>query len=97
MVEPLPLMALALAAFLIPGALAWWLARRNGIGVLWAALIVGAVICIVGWIVTRQPLYGDAAIARSIAIYFAVLPGFVGLVLGAALGFLSGHRPGSDR
>ena len=92
MLDPLPLMALALGAFVLPGALAFWLGRRNGIGVLWAAMIVGAIVCVAGWIVTREPLRGDAAIARSVAIYFALLPGFVGLVLGAATGALSGRR-----
>lgn len=92
MLDPLPLMGLALAAFLLPGALAFWAGRRHGINVLWAAMIAGAVIGIAGWIVTRQPLYGDAAISRSIAIYFALLPGFVGLVLGAAMGALAGRR-----
>lgn len=92
MPDPLPLMGLALAAFLLPGALAFWAGRRNGIGILWAAMIAIAVICIAGWIVTRQPLYGEAAVSRSIAIYFALLPGFVGLVLGAAMGALAGRR-----
>ena len=95
--DPGPLLALALTAFLLPGALAFWLGRRHGIGVLWAALIVGAIIGIAGWIVTRQPLYGEAAISRSITIYFAILPGFVGLVLGAAMGALAAPRPDPHR
>lgn len=91
MVDPVPLMALALAVFVLPGLLSWWLARRYGIGVLWAALIVGAILCVVGWIDTQEPRYMADAIARQIMIYMILLPGFVGLVLGAAIGVM-GHR-----
>lgn len=96
MIDPALLIAYALAAFVLSGALTWWLGRRYGIGVLWGTLIVGAIIGIVGWVLTRQPLYGEAAIGRSISIYFILLPGFVGLVLGAAIGVLAAPRPDSD-
>ena len=83
------LVLLAMAAMILPGALAWLAARRMGINILWAALIAGAIIGIVGWFLTREPLFGEAALRRSITIYFVLLPGFVGMVLGAAAGAIS--------
>lgn len=82
----------AFAALALAGVLGWLAARRGGIRVLWVVLALGAVIAVAGWLVTRQPLVGDAAIRRQIVIYFMMLPGFVGLVIGAAIGTLSAPR-----
>ncbi|MDO5647883.1 hypothetical protein [Paracoccus sp. (in: a-proteobacteria)] len=89
MTDPAVLMGLALTAFLVPGAVAYVAARRFGLMILWAALIAGGLLGVVGWIITREPLYGADALQRSIRIYFMLLPGFVGVVLGAVWGALS--------
>lgn len=89
-------MILTLAALVVPAAVAFWLARRHGLGVLWATLIAGALLGIAGWIWTRAPALGDDAIDRSITIYFILLPGFVSLVLGAAAGALAGRDRDAD-
>ncbi|MDO5706323.1 MAG: hypothetical protein Q4G49_14830 [Paracoccus sp. (in: a-proteobacteria)] len=80
------LVTLATAAMILPGLIAWFAARRMGLGILWAALIAGVILGIAGWFITREPLFGDAEIRRSITIYFVLLPGFVGMVLGAGVG-----------
>lgn len=77
---------LALAAPAIAGVIAWALGRRIGLNALWAALTVGAVTGLIGWFLTRDPVYGQAALERSVMIYFTLLPGFIGLVMGAIIG-----------
>lgn len=91
MIGPLTLL-MTMAAMFLPGLLAFWLAARRGIAVLWAALIAGAMLGIFGWIVTREPLFGEAAFQRHVTIYFILLPAFVSLTLGAAIGALWGRR-----
>ncbi|MDO5630335.1 MAG: hypothetical protein Q4G22_00700 [Paracoccus sp. (in: a-proteobacteria)] len=80
------LVTLATVSLIVPGLVAWLAARRMGLGILWAALIAGAILGLAGWFITREPLLGDAEIRRSVAIYFVLLPGFVGMVLGAGAG-----------
>ena len=94
--NPNMLVLLATAAFLLPTAVAFAAGRRFGIQILWAALIAGALLGIFGWIVTRDPLFGEAAMRRSITIYFVLLPGFVGLVLGAIGGAMNGRFGQTD-
>lgn len=89
-------MLLTALALVVPGAVAFLLARRHGLAVLWATLIAGALLGIAGWIWTRAPAMGDDAIDRSITIYFVLLPGFVSLVLGAAAGALAGKERDAD-
>lgn len=90
------LLILSLVALILPGVITFFLAHRYGLAVLWAALIAGAILGIVGWIWTRTPVLGDDAISRSITIYFIMLPGFVSLVLGAAAGALAGKGRHAD-
>ncbi|MFV0293412.1 MAG: hypothetical protein ACK5II_09460 [Paracoccus sp. (in: a-proteobacteria)] len=75
-----------IVAFVLPGLVAWLLGRRYGLGVVWAALIAGAVVGIYGWINTRTPLPQDAAREQAVLIFFMLLPGFVSLVLGGLIG-----------
>ena len=74
------------AAFILPGILAWYLGRRHGLGVLWASLIVGALVMIYGWITARPDIAPEIAGQHTITIYFVLLPAFMSLVLGAILG-----------
>ncbi len=74
------------AAFTLPGLVAWALARRHGLGVFWASLIAGAVVMVYGWLVSRPDIAADAAGQRVLLIYFVLLPGFMSLVLGAIVG-----------
>ncbi|MDO5658592.1 MAG: hypothetical protein Q4G36_09760 [Paracoccus sp. (in: a-proteobacteria)] len=91
MTDPAQLVLLAMASLVLPGLLAFFAAKRLGLQIVWAALILGAGLGIYGWIETREPLFGAAAMRRSVSIYFVLLPGFVGITLGAAIGALVGR------
>ena len=75
-----------LAAFTLPGLAAWLLARRHGLGVFWASLIVGALVMIYGWVTARPDIAPETAGQHTLTIYFVLLPAFMSLVLGAILG-----------
>ena len=96
MTDPTQLVLLALGARVVPGLLAFFSARHFGLQIVWAALILGAVMGVYGWVETREPLFGEAAMRRSVSIYFVLLPGFVGIVLGAAIGALVGRFRSED-
>ncbi len=91
----LELLLPTLAAFILPGLVSWLLSRRYGLGVVWAALIAGLIIGIFGWIKTREPQFEEAARQQAVLVYFLLLPGFVSLVTGAAIGAWQ-HRARSD-
>lgn len=76
----------SIAAFTVPGLLAWFLARRHGLGVFWASLIAGALVMIYGWINARPDIAPELAGQKTLLIYFILLPGFMSLVLGAIVG-----------
>lgn len=80
------LVLIAPAAAAIAALAAWWLGRRIGLNALWIALAIGAITGLIGWFLTRTPAVGEAALHRSILIYFTLLPGFIGLVMGAIMG-----------
>lgn len=76
----------ALAA-VVPGLIAWGLARRYGLAGVLGALAVCALIALIGWPLTREVRTGDAMHAQAMLIFWVVVPGLVSLVLGAVLGF----------
>lgn len=80
------LMLPSLAAFILPGLLAWFLARRHGLAVFWASLIAGALVMIYGWITARPDIAPELAGRHTLTIYFILLPAFMSMVLGAIVG-----------
>ena len=82
----LNLILMSLVAFTVPGILAWRLARRAGLRVVWLSLIVGALVMLYGWVTARPTLTPEVAGMHTIVIYFLLLPAFMSLVLGAILG-----------
>ena len=82
----LNLILLSLAAFTLPGIVAWYIGRRHGLGVFWASLVVGALVMVYGWITARPDIAPELASRYTLTIYFVLLPTFMSLVLGAILG-----------
>lgn len=80
------LMLPSVAAFILPGLLAWFLARRHGLGVFWVSLIIGALVMLYGWITARPDIAPELAGLHTLVIYFILLPGFMSMVLGAIVG-----------
>ncbi|WP_374637407.1 hypothetical protein [Paracoccus sp. (in: a-proteobacteria)] len=80
------LILLSLAAFTLPGIVAWYIGRRHGLGVFWASLVVGALVMVYGWITARPDIPPELASRYTLTIYFVLLPTFMSLVLGAILG-----------
>ncbi len=76
----------SLAAFLVPGLLAWFLARRRGLGVFWVSLVIGALVMLYGWITANPNIAPEAAGRHALTIYFILLPSFMSLVLGSIVG-----------
>ena len=82
----LNLILLSLAAFTLPGIVAWYIGRRHGLGVFWASLVVGALVMVYGWITARPGIAPELASRYTLTIYFVLLPALLSLVLGAFLG-----------
>ncbi|HRM73524.1 MAG TPA: hypothetical protein PLI13_02270 [Paracoccus sp. (in: a-proteobacteria)] len=82
----LNLILLSLAAFTLPGIVAWYIGRRHGLRVFWASLVVGALVMVYGWITARPGIAPELASRYTLTIYFVLLPAFMSLVLGAILG-----------
>ena len=82
----LNLILLSLAAFTLPGIVAWYIGRRHGLRVFWASLVVGALVMVYGWITARPGIAPELASRYTLTIYFVLLPTFMSLVLGAILG-----------
>ncbi len=82
----LNLILLSLAAFTLPGIVAWYIGRRHGLGVFCASLVVGALVMVYGWITARPGIAPELASRYTLTIYFVLLPAFMSLVLGAILG-----------
>lgn len=85
------LVLMAAVIFAMSAGGGYLLARRHGAPVIWGALILGAVACVIGWLMTRTPLFGAAALRQSILIYFILLPSYVALTGGALIGALRGR------
>ncbi|MFO1139899.1 MAG: hypothetical protein U1E41_12585 [Paracoccus sp. (in: a-proteobacteria)] len=82
----LNLILMSLVAFTVPGILAWRLARREGLRVVWLSLIVGALVMLYGWWTANPNIAPVTAGRHTLVIYFLLLPSFLSMVLGAVLG-----------
>ena len=82
----LNLILMSLVAFTVPGILAWRLARREGLRVVWLQPDHGRAGHALR-LVDRQSRYRPVTAGRhTLVIYFLLLPSFLSMVLGAVLG-----------
>lgn len=87
-----PLLLAALVALAVPGLLGYALTRRLGVGGLWLVLAGTAAACVAIWMRWQTPSTGWDSTAGALTLVFLILPGIVGIGIGAAMGLARNRR-----